>query len=40
MKENLELERSDIRVDREMEIDPDNSFHLYVYLETWFDVLK
>ena len=40
MKENLELERSDIRVDREIEIDPDNSFHLYVYLETWFDVLK
>ncbi|MBO5883300.1 MAG: hypothetical protein J6Q78_02715 [Clostridia bacterium] len=40
MKDNLELERSDICVDRDMEIDPDNSFHLRVYLETWFDVEK
>lgn len=40
MKDNLELERDDIKVDREMEIDPDNSFHLRVYLETWFDVIK
>ena len=40
MKDNLELERSDIRVDRDIQIDLDNSFHLYVYLETWFDVIK
>ena len=40
MKDNLELERKDIEVDRDMEIDPDNSFHLRVYLETWFDVIK
>ena len=38
MKDNLELERKDIEVDRDMEIDPDNSFHLRVYRETWFDV--
>ena len=40
MKDNLELERSDIRVDRDIQIDPDNSFHLYVYLEIWFDPIK
>ena len=38
MKDNLELERKDIEVDRDMKIDPDNSFHLRVYPETWFDV--
>ncbi len=38
MKENLEFERKDIEVDKDMEIDPDNSFHLRVYPETWFDV--
>lgn len=39
MKENNELERSDIAVDRDMEID-DDSRTITVYLETWFDVDK
>ena len=40
MKDNLELERADLKVDKDIQLDPDNSFHLRVYLETWFDVVK
>ena len=38
MKENMELERSDIAVDRDMEVDCDTGHQITVYLETWFDV--
>lgn len=40
MKENKELERSDIAIDREMDIDCDIGQEITVYIETWFDVDK
>ena len=40
MKENNELERADIAVDREMEVDCDIGQEITVYIETWFDVDK
>ena len=40
MKDNLEFERGNLRVDKDIQLDPDNSFHLRVYLETRFDVIK
>ena len=40
MKENNELERSDITVDRDMEVDCDIGHQITCYLETWFDVDK
>lgn len=40
MKENMELERSDIYVDRDIQIDDENRQHIVAYLETHFDVNK
>ena len=40
MKENNELERADIAIDREMEVDCDIGQEITVYIETWFDVDK
>ena len=40
MKENLKLERSDIVVDRDMEVDCDIGQEITAYLEVWFDVDK
>ncbi len=40
MKENLELERPDIVVDRDMEVGCDIGQEITAYLETWFDVDK
>lgn len=40
MKENKELERSDIAIDRDMEVDCDIGQEITVYIETWFDVDK
>ena len=40
MKENNELERADIAVDREMEVDCDIGQEITAYIETWFDVDK
>ena len=38
MTENKELERSDLAIDREMEVDDDNPHQINFYIETWFDV--
>lgn len=38
MKENNELERSDIIVDRDMDVDCDIGQEITVYFESWFDV--
>ena len=38
MKGNKELERHDIAIDREMELDYDIGQEITVYIETWFDV--
>lgn len=38
MKENNELERSDIVVSRDMDVDCDIGQEITAYLETWFDV--
>ena len=38
MKENMELERGDIAVDRDMEVDCDIGQEILAYVETWFDV--
>lgn len=38
MKENLELERADIAIDRDMEVDCDIGQEITAYVETWFDV--
>lgn len=40
MKENKELERKDIAIDRDMEADCDNGNQITFYIETWFDVDK
>ena len=40
MKENKELERSDIVVDHDMQVDADVGQEIIAYLETWFDVDK
>ena len=40
MKENNELERKDIEVDRDMEVDCENATEITAYLETWFDADK
>lgn len=37
MKENKELERSDIAIDHEMEVDCDIGQEITVYFESWFD---
>ncbi len=38
MKENKELERSDLVIDHDMEVDCDIGQQITVYIETWFDV--
>ncbi len=40
MKENNELERSDIIIDRDMDVDCDIGQEITCYIETWFDVDK
>ena len=40
MKSNQELERSDLVVDRDIDIDDIDPQGICVYLETWFDVEK
>ena len=40
MKENNELERKDIIIDKDMEVDCDEGTQITVYIETWFDVDK
>lgn len=40
MKENNELERADIAIDRDMEVDCDIGQEITAYIETWFDVEK
>ena len=40
MKRNNELERSDIAIDRDMEVDCDKGQQITCYVETWFDVDK
>ena len=40
MKRNNELERTDLAVDRDMDVDCDIGQEITVYLETWFDVDK
>lgn len=40
MKENNELERKDIIIDRDMEVDCDEGTQITAYIETWFDVDK
>lgn len=38
MKENNELESTDIAIDNEMEVDCDIGQEITAYIETWFDV--
>lgn len=40
MKENNELERRDLAIDSEMEVDCDIGQEITVYIETWLDVDK
>ena len=40
MKENKELERSDLVVERDMDVDCEDGQEITVYLETWFDTDK
>lgn len=40
MKKNNELERNDIRIDADMDIDCDIGQEITAYIETWFDVDK
>ena len=40
MKENMELERGDIAIGRDMEVDCDIGQEITAYIETWFDVDK
>ena len=38
MKDTMELERRDIAIDPDMEVDGDTGREIAVYMETWFDV--
>ena len=38
MNQNMELERSDLVIDRDMEVDCDTGEQITVYIESWFDV--
>ena len=38
MKENMELERKDLAIDRDMEVDCDIGQQITCYIETWFNV--
>lgn len=38
MKENKELERDDLAIDREIEVDCGSGREITAYIETWFDV--
>ena len=40
MKDNKELERKDLAVDADMQVDEDIGHEILAYLETWFDVDK
>lgn len=40
MKENKELEKDDLRIDADMDVDCDVGQEITVYFETWFDVDK
>ena len=40
MKDNMELERRDLAVDADMQVDEDIGHEILAYLETWFDVDK
>lgn len=40
MNEKNELERGDIAIDRDMDVDCDDATQITVYIETWFDVDK
>ncbi len=40
MKDNMELERSDIAIDRDMEVDSDIGQEILAYVEVWFDADK
>lgn len=40
MKDDMALERHDIAIDREMEVDCDIGHEITAYIETWFDVEK
>lgn len=40
MKENNELERKDMVIERDMEVDCDEGTQITAYIETWFDVDK
>lgn len=40
MKENNELERADLVIDGDMEVDCDIGRQITAYIETWFDVDK
>lgn len=40
MKDNLELERGDIAIDRDIDVDCDIGQEITVYIETWFDMDK
>ena len=40
MKDNLELERDDIRIDDDMEVDCDIGQQITAYIETWFDPVR
>ena len=40
MKENMEFEREDLCVDRDIQIDGQNGQQIVAYLETLFDVNK
>ena len=37
MTQNMELERSDLVIDRDMEVDCDTGEQITVYIECWFD---
>lgn len=38
MTQNMELERSDLAIDPDMEVDCDTGEQITVYIESWFDV--
>lgn len=40
MKDNLQLEKKDIAIDADIQVNDENPYEITAYIETWFDVDK
>lgn len=40
MKDNLQLEKKDIAIDADIQVNDENPYEITAYIETWFDIDK